>query len=76
MNLAELTQFIKGLSGINELTFTLIIMFIYFTRFLIKKPTQKSDGQSSIELQDIKFKGPAIIATLIILINYFRQDKK
>ena len=79
MNLAELTQFINKLSGLDEMTFTLLIVCVFFARFFIKKLTGKGNPQSSLQLQgdagNIKFKGPATIATLIVLLNFFRSRK-
>jgi len=79
MDLAELTQFINKLPGLDERALTLLIVCVFFARFIIKKLTRNNNQQSSLQLQDdagnIKFKGPATIATLIVLLNFFRLRK-
>jgi hypothetical protein len=77
MTLAELTQLIKKISATNELIVPMEIMCIIVARPLFRRFAGKSGQQSSLQVQDrdknIKFKGPAVIAGLIILLNYFRK---
>ncbi len=77
MSLAEFTVLLTDLSKISELKVVLIVLFIAISRFLYKKIRNKTPKYSSLYLQDsekqIKYKGSTIVATLIVLLSYFRK---
>ena len=79
MSFAELTGLLTDLSKISELNVVLIILSIAISRYIYKKIKNKTPKYSSLYLQDsekrIKYKGSTVVATLIILLSYFRKKK-
>ncbi len=79
MDLFTLTELLNKISEINEATIVLIILTIAVIRYSYKKLVSKTKIQkhSSLFLQDsekqIKYKGSTVVATLIILLSYFKK---
>ena len=82
MSFVTLTELLTKLSQINELSVLSVFLLLIAISFIFTKLKSKKiiRGYSSIDLQDneknIKYRGHAFGAILIILLNYFKRKRE
>ena len=80
MDLAELSQLMSKLPVSSKVALPAAITGLLILRRLFRRVTGTSARQSSLHVQkgesNIKFKGPALLAGLIILLSYLKKETK